>query len=132
MLISELAERTGLTVHTIRFYEKLGLLDGEHAHRAANNYRQYSEEAVNRLLLIKRGQAAGFTLTEIRDLMGLWEAGKLTREDKEAIIRDKLAAIEAKMRDLEGMRAYLLAKLPLLDVTNEELVAQTPLPHVTR
>ncbi|WP_231575312.1 MerR family DNA-binding transcriptional regulator [Paenibacillus sp. FSL P4-0081] len=46
MKIQELADKMGLTIHTIRFYEKEGLLDERHVRRESNNYRNYSEEAV--------------------------------------------------------------------------------------
>jgi DNA-binding transcriptional MerR regulator len=63
MFISELAKKTGLTVHTIRFYEEEGLLDRRHVRRGANNYHSYSPEAIERLKLIKQAQATGFTIT---------------------------------------------------------------------
>lgn len=54
MKIKELAEKMGLTVYTIRFYEKEGLLDSRHVQREENNYRNYSEAAMERLNLIKK------------------------------------------------------------------------------
>ncbi len=56
MKIQELAQKTGLSVHTIRFYEKQGLLDGRHVRRENNNYRDYSDEAIERLNLVKKFQ----------------------------------------------------------------------------
>ena len=58
MKIHELAQKTGLTAPTIRFYEKEGLLDTRHVRRGENNYRDYGEEAVEHLLVIKEVQAA--------------------------------------------------------------------------
>ena len=66
MLIKELAEKTGLTPQTIRFYEKEGFLDTRYIRRRENNYRDYSEDAVRHLLNLKAGQAAGFTLAELK------------------------------------------------------------------
>jgi len=63
MRISELAARTGLSIDTIRFYEKMGLLDNAHGTRQPNGYRDYFETAVERLELIKNGRMAGFTLS---------------------------------------------------------------------
>lgn len=54
MKIKELAEKMGLTVYTIRFYEKEGLLDSRHIQREENNYHNYSEAAIKRLNLIKK------------------------------------------------------------------------------
>ena len=64
MKIRELAQKTGVTVYTIRFYEKQELLDASHYQRAANGYRHYGEAAVQRLTLIRRGRLPG--LREVR------------------------------------------------------------------
>lgn len=111
MLIGELAAMTGLSAHGIRFYEKQGLLDGTRARRGENNYRYYAPEAVERLLLIRQGQAAGFTLAEMRDLIVLWEQGELSDETVQTLVAKKLIAIERKIADLEQMKTYLRAKL---------------------
>jgi len=59
MKIQELAKKTGLTAHTIRFYEKEGLLDSRHVRRDENNYRNYSDKVIERLKLIKKFQGVG-------------------------------------------------------------------------
>jgi DNA-binding transcriptional MerR regulator len=111
MLIHELAQRTDLTVDTIRFYEKRGLLDGEHFSRRANNYRDYSEAALNRLTLIKQGQAAGLTLTEICRSIRAWESNQLTPQEKIEFFQGKLEEIDARIAQLEAIKAYLFKKL---------------------
>jgi MerR family transcriptional regulator, copper efflux regulator len=80
MKISELVRKTGLTAHTIRFYEKEGLLDTRHVRRGENNYRDYCEEAVEHLLIIKEVQAAGFTLAEFKELDEVGNAGELVTQ----------------------------------------------------
>lgn len=114
MLIHELVRHVGLPAHTIRFYEKEGLLEKEHTQRMPNGYRHYSAESAQRLLLIKRGQAAGFTLAEIRSLIGAWESGELTLQAKCSIIQNKLEALEARIAQLQEMQAYLQDKLTAL------------------
>jgi len=69
MKIQELADKMGLTIHTIRFYEKEGLLDSRHVRRESNNYRNYSEEAVGRLKLIKKFQSIGCSLAELKEAL---------------------------------------------------------------
>ena len=76
MKINELAKKTGLTAPTIRFYETVGLLDSRHVRRGDNNYRDYCEEAVEQLLVIKEVQAAGFTLAEFKELDEACNAGE--------------------------------------------------------
>jgi MerR family Zn(II)-responsive transcriptional regulator of zntA len=126
MLIHELAERTGLAAHTIRFYEKQGLLRRNHSSRGANNYRHYSEEAISRLMFIKQGQFAGFTLAEIRALIDVWEGGEMSLDDQKALVWRKLEQLEQKIAELEQMRGYLRAKLLSLQAVERTAENLTP------
>jgi MerR family transcriptional regulator, copper efflux regulator len=65
-LISELAERAGVPATTLRYYEQAGLLP---AARSANGYRRYTEDALDRLALIRAGQHLGLPLAQIRALL---------------------------------------------------------------
>ena len=69
MKISELATLSGLTTSRIRFYEQQGLI--AKAARAANGYRDYQQEALASLQFIQLGQSLGFTLDEIKPLVGI-------------------------------------------------------------
>lgn len=115
MLISELAKKTGLTVHTIRFYEEEGLLDTRHVRRGANNYRSYSLEAIERLKLIKQAQATGFTITELKELAEAYDAGSLTKEQQVVSLRRKVEAIGKQIAELELLQTTLLSKLAVLE-----------------
>ncbi|GAB4510804.1 MAG: hypothetical protein OHK0046_08030 [Anaerolineae bacterium] len=136
MLIRELAEKTDLAAHTIRFYEKEGLLDDRFFRRGENNYRYYTEEAVERVMMIKHGQAAGFTLSEIRTLMAAWDAGELTTQEQIVYLQQKVDAITLKMNDLERIRSYLTAKLARLhregDTVDAAFRASLPTEHPSR
>ena len=114
MTISELAQRTHLKAHTIRFYEKEGLLPLRCVCRRANNYRDYGEEAVERLLLIKEGQLAGFTVAELKELISAEEAGPVPAEQQSRFVRQKIEAITSQIGRMERFRAYLIDKLALL------------------
>ncbi|QBD77969.1 MerR family transcriptional regulator [Ktedonosporobacter rubrisoli] len=112
MKINELAKKTGLTAPTIRFYEQEGLLDARHVRRGENNYRNYCEEAVEHLLMIKEVQAAGFTLAEFKELDEACEASdELVTEKAAAFLRRKLAEIDEKRAELERVQTYLTNKL---------------------
>ena len=115
MFISELAKKTGLTVHTIRFYEEEGLLDRRHIRRGTNNYRYYSEEAVERLKLIKQAQATGFTIAELKELAEAYDAGSLTNEQQVVSLRRKVEAIGRQIAELERLQTTLLNKLTVLE-----------------
>ncbi|AIQ44408.1 MerR family transcriptional regulator [Paenibacillus sp. FSL R7-0297] len=67
MRIKDLSEKSGLSVYTIRYYEKEGLLDSQHFQRAENNYRNYNEKAIERLKLIKKFQSVECSLAELSD-----------------------------------------------------------------
>ena len=111
MFISELAKKTGLTVHTIRFYEEEGLLDTRHVQRGANNYRSYSPEAIERLKLIKQAQATGFTIMELKELAEAYDAGTLSNEQQVVSLRRKVEAIGRQIAELEQLQTILLSKL---------------------
>lgn len=120
MLINQLAKKTGLPIHTIRFYEKEGLIDERFFVRSENNYRHYTEATVERLLMIKHGQAAGFTLTEISTLIQAWDAGELSSEEQILYIQQKVTQISAKIAGLEEIRTYLSDKLDRLQTFKHE------------
>lgn len=127
MKISELASKTGLSVDTIRFYEKRGLLTEAHFERLPNNYRRYKQRAVNRLRLIGWGKMLGFTLAEIERTIEQWESDELTDADKAMLLHSKLAEVDARITDLYRLRLYIETKLALVEDGNhqswEQLVA---------
>lgn len=74
MRIGELAKKSAIAAHTIRFYESKGLLPN--THRGDNGYRQYDQQSVERLALIQLCQRLGFSLADIEQLMqsdGDWD-----------------------------------------------------------
>lgn len=107
MQIQELAEQTGLTAYTIRFYEKEGLLDSRHVQREENNYRNYSEEAVERLRLIKKFQGVGCSLAELKDILRDRDTNARTNQQVIEWIRHKMSEIEAKKGELDQMLGTL-------------------------
>ncbi len=129
MQIGELAAISGFSIDTIRFYEKRGLLSEKHFTRQSNRYRDYTERAVSRLELIKRGQCIGLTLSEIGNSIDAWEANQLTVEEKEAFFLHKLDEIDARIAQLEEVKAYLLKKLRIMgelgwnDVSEDDVAA---------
>ncbi len=87
MRISQLAERSGVPATTLRFYETVGLLPAE---RTASGYRTYGPEATERLAFIGAAKQLGLPLQEIRELLGVWQAG--TCADVKADLRPRIAA----------------------------------------
>ncbi len=103
MKIGELAGRSGVHVETIRYYQNLGLV--AKPRRERGSVRRYDAEAVRRLQFIKRAQALGFSLEEVRRLLEL-SAGEHCFETR-AVAREKLRLVERKIADLRGMQEAL-------------------------
>jgi len=105
MKISELANRTGTTTKTLRFYEDAGVLLAPE--RAANGYRNYGDDTVTRVRFVKAGQAIGLTLAEIRDLLAIRDDGRAPCSAATALLDAQLAEITAQIRDLQTMKRDL-------------------------
>ena len=109
--IGELAKRAGVGIDTVRYYERSGLL-APHA-RLPSGYRRYRELEVAQLRFIRRAQALGFTLTEIKALLKLSAQRDVTRVKRSA--QAKLADIDRRISELQRVReglAELVAKCP--------------------
>jgi MerR family transcriptional regulator, copper efflux regulator len=128
MKIQELADKTGLTAHTIRFYEKEGLLDNRHVRREENNYRNYTDETIERLKLILKFKAIGCSLAELKEI--LQDHDSNTRTNLQVIdwIQEKINEIERKkdeydqiLETLNWMLEYRMA------LTNDPQKAQSML-----
>ncbi|GAB4526781.1 MAG: Cd(II)/Pb(II)-responsive transcriptional regulator [Anaerolineae bacterium] len=115
MRIRELSMKTGLTIDTIRFYEKRGLLGQAHMRRGANRYREYNDKAVERLQLIRQAQLLGLTLSEIGQSIQAWEDQMFTKEEVRGFFTEKIAEVDARIQELYQIRAYLCEKLENLD-----------------
>ena len=104
--IGQVAQRAGVEVDTIRFYERRGLL--EEPPRSDSGYRLYSDAAVERLQFIRRAKDLGFTLSEIQDLLALLAKPAEPTVQVREQAQSKLNGIDAKLRDLQRMRDTLL------------------------
>jgi DNA-binding transcriptional MerR regulator len=104
----ELAERAGVNVQTLRYYERRGLLAAPT--RRPSGQREYGEEAVRLLRTIKAVQRLGFTLAEIEELLDLSEHRRGTRELRRRA-EAKVAEIDAKIGQLQQVRQALVAVL---------------------
>lgn len=109
MLISELSRQTGLTIHTLRYYENYGLFHGKADEGVkTNNYKQYDERLVEKIALIKEAKEIGFTLAEIKKLLDSWFNDQLPMEKKVEVLEDKIEEIDAKILQLQQVRKFLV------------------------
>lgn len=102
MRIGELAAQANVNAQTVRLYERIGLL--QKPKRLASGYRDYAPDVVERVRFIKRAQKLGFTLGEIKTLMGLRGQGSAAQNDVRALAASKLAEIERRIGQLQEMR----------------------------
>ena len=115
MLIGELAQKTNLSRHTIRFYEKLGLIQVPEQSRRKNNYKEYPEETLSRITAIKEITARGFTLKEARGIITLINDGSLDPQRAQKYLEKKLRLIQKQMDDLARTKNNLLIMIDQCD-----------------
>jgi MerR family transcriptional regulator, copper efflux regulator len=114
--IGELADRSGVAVKTIRFYEAIGVLDPPE--RTPSGYRDYDDPAIDRLAFIRAGQAVGLTLGEIRQVVGLRERGQAPCTHVVALLErraDEIGQRIAELQHLQGDLRRLAAEAQGLD-----------------
>lgn len=104
MRIGELEQRSGVSRHTLRYYESMGLIS---ALRRANNYREYSPQALSDLDFIRQAQSMGFALGEIGDILKANREQQLDCAQGATLVGLKLAEVEQKIADLQQLRAFL-------------------------
>lgn len=105
MKIGEVAERSGCHPETVRYYERIGLLPAPP--RTAGGYRDYRPADADRLRFISRGRELGFSLEEIRSLLGLAEDDGLSCQDVDRLARGHLLDIRNRLNDLQRMASEL-------------------------
>ena len=107
MQIGEVAQRTGFSPHTLRWYEKIGLIRLAQPGRGENNYRAYTPQTLERLLFIRQLKSFGFTLKEIAALLQMEDADAMHCGTVSGLMDDKIEAIERKMAELQQLRSRL-------------------------
>lgn len=107
MRIGELADQAGLTSKTIRYYESIGLMSEPYRH--ANGYRDYDDDAVDRLRFIRDSQAAGLTLAEVSEIVSMKAAGESTCGHTRGLLARHIAEVDAQIDRLLATRAELKA-----------------------
>jgi DNA-binding transcriptional MerR regulator len=104
--ISSLAERVGLRSDTLRYYERLGLL--EPTGRSAAGYRLYDEAAAERLQFIKSIQRMGLRLRDVKELLDVRDRGNCPCGHTDTLVERRLGEVNAKIEQLEEVRDRLV------------------------
>lgn len=107
--IGKLAQAADVPVSTLRYYERAGLLVPRH--RSAGNYRVYDAAALARLRFIKAAQGSGFTLNDIRVMLGLENGTTQVCDEVQELIQHRLGDVTQRMKDLRHVQKVLRASL---------------------
>jgi DNA-binding transcriptional MerR regulator len=105
LTVSHLGAEAGLSAATVRYYERLGLLPAPE--RTAAGYRQYQQDEIERLRFIKNAQRIGLRLREIGKLQAICDQGLCPFGHSEALLRGRMAEIDARSAELQAVRAEL-------------------------
>ena len=103
--IGQVARAGGITVQTVRYYEREGLL--ETPSRSDSGYRLYQPSSIERLHFIARARRLGFSLAETRELLALEMNPSATCGEVEARAKLKLADLDERIEQLQSMRGAL-------------------------
>ena len=107
--ISQLAKAAEVPTTTVRYYERIGLVEPED--RSQGNYRLYSDESLSKLKFIRAAQATGFTLHDVKALLLDDAGGTPTCGSVQGLIEDRLTNIEERLKDLRHVRRVLKSAL---------------------
>jgi len=106
MKIGEIANQAGVTVDTVRFYERVGVLPAPA--RTESGYRDYEPGTVDRIRLTRELQAIGFTLNEAVDALAAHDAGGATCESERWRLQAVLDRVDAKLAELTALRGRIV------------------------
>jgi len=115
MLINELSKKTGLSIHTIRYYENLGMIEGLSNEKVkSNNYKHYNDNVVERLEIIIEAKEVGFTLAEIKKILTAWFESIDSKPET-------LELFQAKIKEIDDKLKYFKQTKKLLEKVCEKL-----------
>jgi DNA-binding transcriptional MerR regulator len=107
--ISDAAERSGLTAHTIRYYESAGLLP--RVGRAQSGHRRFAESDVNWALFITRLRATGMPIRQIKEYVDLFKQGESTEGARLALLEEHRDRVRERLDEISRNLALIEAKI---------------------
>jgi MerR family mercuric resistance operon transcriptional regulator len=106
--ISQLAKAAGAPTTTVRYYERIGLVEPEN--RSQGNYRMYSQESLGKLKFIRAAQAVGFTLNDVRALLGCGSDSPCCG-DVQQLVENRLTDVSRRLKDARHVQRVLKGAL---------------------
>ena len=116
--IGEVAQQLGVSAHTLRYYEKIGLLVP--VAKTTGGRREYSSKDIARVQFIKRAQRMHFSLEDIGKLIELDKAMAVEKPQAQRMVQKKLAEIEESLKDLNQLKVDLSLMLEACVHSNDE------------
>lgn len=107
--VNELAKRSGVSVHTVRYYIRTGLLTPVKTQE--NKYRLFAAEDVSRLKFICTAKLLGFTLHDIQQVLGHAQAGESPCSEVRVLIQQRMQEVEKKIHDMQQLQQRMTSAL---------------------
>ncbi|WP_399683728.1 MerR family DNA-binding transcriptional regulator [Xenophilus sp.] len=126
MRISELARRSGVSANRLRRYEAQGLLK---ARRLDSGYREFAEGTEREAIFIAMSRDLGFTLARIAEVLPRYRSGRLTVADMEALMRERIAEVDAEIATRRALRRRLVSHIAWLREREARRAAAAPAPR---
>lgn len=104
--ITEVAQQTGVTADTLRYYERIGLLPAPA--RTTGAHRRYGPDTLDRVRFIRGAQRLGLSLTDIATLLAVRDTGACPCEPASELLRRRIGELDAETNRLAALRAELL------------------------
>ena len=109
--IQQVADKTGLTAHTLRYYEKCGLID--EVERDGNGYRIYQSDDLGRIQMLCCLRRTGMSIADMQTYAQLMRAGDHTVNQRRAVLENHREQVEAQIDELHDMLEYITYKIDL-------------------
>jgi len=107
--ISQLAKAAEIPTTTVRYYERIGLVEPED--RSHGNYRLYSDESLRKVKFIRAAQATGFTLDDVKALLSTPDSTADSCREVQSLIEERLAEVDQRLKDLRHVQRVLKSSL---------------------
>lgn len=117
MKVSELAQRTGVSIHRLRRYEAQGLIA---AARSASGYREFSQATVREVIFIAMSRDLGFSLKDVGDTLPRYRAGTLTLDDMVGHMQRRIAEVDDQIAAQQAVREKLVSHIAWLKQRKQE------------
>ncbi len=114
MLIGELAKQSNTTKDTIRHYDELGLLISSQRQAGSRLYKEYSQENLERIEMIRLAKFMGFTLGEVAQQIEAYYAGDISTTEQTAMLQARLMDVESKIENLKTVKEFLNYKIQFI------------------